>query len=48
MNVFKFLQMVPLLIEVITELITSIKKLSDAVDANTLVSSHHSSPLKPE
>ena len=39
MNVFKILQMLPLLIEAITQLISAIKKLSDAVDTHTLVSS---------
>lgn len=39
MNVFKILQMLPLLIEAITQLISAIKKLSDAVDCHSLVTS---------
>lgn len=37
MNVFKIFQILPLLIEAITQLISAIKKLSDAVDTHTLV-----------
>lgn len=48
MNVFKILQMLPLLIEAITQLISAIKKLSDAVDTHTLDNSFSPETSKSE